>query len=117
MKARIEQHQTRAKENSMARAKNAGNGRLEEALAILLVNQATLMQNQGAFLQNQAAFQARAAETDLRIAEINARMAETNRRIEERFARIESILIEHSRILQTLPDAIREKIGFKAPGS
>ena len=31
----------------------------------------------------------------------------------ERFARIEAILMEHSRILRALPDAIRERIGFK----
>ena len=35
----------------------------------------------------------------------------------ERFARIEALLIEHNRILQALPDTIRDKIGFKAPGS
>jgi hypothetical protein len=40
----------------------------------------------------------------------------------ERFSRIEALLLEHnrileehSRILQALPDTIREKIGFKAP--
>jgi hypothetical protein len=67
---------------------------------------------------------ARIAETDARIAEINARIAETERinaerfaRIEERFARIEALLLEHNRILQALPDVIRDKIGFKAPGS
>ena len=36
-------------------------------------------------------------------------------RIEQRFARIEALLMEHNRILQALPDAIREKIGFKPP--
>jgi hypothetical protein len=87
----------------MARSKNSGNGRLEEALAILI--------------QNQAAFVARMADIDARVAEANARMAEMDRRIEERFARIEALLLEHNRILQALPDALREKIGFKAPGS
>ena len=66
-------------------------------------------------MQNQAAFLARAAEVDARMAEIDARMAETKRESDERFARIEAILIEHSRILHALPDAIREKIGFKTP--
>jgi hypothetical protein len=78
----------------MARAKNTGNGRLEEALATLI--------------QNQAAFVARMAEIDARVAE----MERTNA---ERFARIEALLLEHNRILQALPDAIRETIGFKAP--
>jgi hypothetical protein len=94
----------------MARAKNAGNGRLEEALAALTQNHVALMQAQANLMQNQAAFLAR-------IAEIEARMAETDRINSERFARIEAILLEHSRILKALPDTIRDKIGFKAPGS
>jgi hypothetical protein len=87
----------------MARAKNAGNGRLEEALATLI--------------QNQAAFLARVSEIDARVAELQRISAERFARIEERFARIEALLIEHNRILQALPDAIRDKIGFKPPGS
>jgi hypothetical protein len=87
----------------MARAKGAGNGRLEETVA-------TLMQLQATLIQNQATFLARASEID-------ARVAEMDRINSERFARIEALLIEHNRILQTLPDAIREKIGFKAPPS
>lgn len=85
----------------MARAKNSGNGRLEEAVAVLI--------------QNQASFLARVSEMD----RISA----------ERFGRIEAVLTEHSRILaehsrilaelfrmiQALPETIREKIGFKAP--
>ncbi len=85
----------------MARAKNQRNGRLEEALAILI--------------QNQASFLARMAETDQQIAEMQ-------RINSERFARIEAILLDHSRILadhgrilEALPDTIRQKIGFKAP--
>jgi hypothetical protein len=78
----------------MARAKGNSNGRLEDAVA-------TLIQNQASFL---------------------ARMAEMDRLSAERFARIETLLIEHNqilaehnRILQALPDAIRQKIGFKVP--
>jgi hypothetical protein len=83
----------------MARKIRQANGRLEEAMATLI--------------QNQAAFLARAADTDRYLAEMD-------RINSERFARIEAILMEHSRILaehsrilQALPDAIREKIGFK----
>jgi hypothetical protein len=125
------------REHPMARAKNVGNGRLEEALASLAEQQAAfaqqqsaiqqqqaafaqqqiaLMQLQNTLMQNQAAFLARAAQIDARVAEIDARMAETNRLNAERFARIEALLLEHNRILQALPDAIRDKIGFKAPG-
>jgi hypothetical protein len=77
----------------MARARSAGNGRLEEALATLIQTQATFL---------------------ARISEIDARVAEMDRINSERFARIEALLLEHNRILQALPDAIRDKIGFKA---
>jgi hypothetical protein len=80
----------------MARTKNAGNGRLEEALAVLI-------QNQAAFLSRMSAIDARVAEMD----RING----------ERFARIEALLLEHNRILKAVPDAVRDKIGFKGPGS
>jgi hypothetical protein len=50
------------------------------------------------------------------------RLAETERVKSERFARIEGdiaailrVLAEHSRLLKRLPEAVREKIGFKAP--
>jgi hypothetical protein len=78
----------------VARAKARTNGRLEEAMA-------TLLQNQALFL---------------------GQMADMNHRIEERFARLEAILFQHSqilnehtRILQALPEAVREKIGFNPP--
>jgi hypothetical protein len=87
----------------MARAKNAGNGRLEDAMATLI--------------QNQASFVARMSEIDSRMAEMNQLNTERFARIEERFARIEKLLLEHNRMLQALPDAIRDKIGFKPPGS
>jgi hypothetical protein len=87
----------------VARAKSTGADRLEEALATLIQNQATLVQNQAAFVAQ--------------MAEIDARMAEMNRINAERFARIEALLLEHNRVLQALPDVIRDKIGFKAPAS
>jgi hypothetical protein len=85
----------------MARSKTERNGRLEEALAILIQKQASFL----------------------------SRIAEMDRIGSERFARIESILLDHSRILleqgrilaehtrilQALPDAIRDQIGFKTP--
>lgn len=57
-------------------------------------------------IQNQAAFL--------------SRMAEIERSASERFGRIENdmtailrILSEHSRLLERLPEAVRDKIGFK----
>jgi hypothetical protein len=87
--------------------------RLEEAITQLIQSQAVLVQNQAAFVQTQAAFvQSQAALT--------ARMAEMDRENRERFVRIEAqmaevirVLNEHGRILERLPEAVREKIGFK----
>src|SRR5438045_3684502 len=78
----------------MARAKGHGNGRLEDAIAVLT-------QNQAKFITDMAA--------------IRRQMAQTERVNAARFARIEAILLEHTRILQALPDAVRDKIGFKLP--
>jgi hypothetical protein len=85
----------------MARAKHNGNGSLEEATQNLLQAQAILTQTQATFVAQ--------------MVDINARMAEMNRINSERFARIETILLEHSRTLRALPEAVREKIGFKSP--
>jgi len=68
--------------------KNGKNGQLEQALATLI--------------NNQAAFVAQLTRSDERFA-----------RIEERLAKIEQLLIEHHGILLAMPEAIREKIGFK----
>jgi hypothetical protein len=98
-----QRQKTKSEGTLMARSRGAGNGRLEEALATLIQNQAALVQIQAAFV--------------VRIAEIDASVAEMNRVNTERFARIEALLLEHSRFLKALPDAIRDKIGFKPPES
>jgi hypothetical protein len=86
----------------MKKKNNQGNGQshLEEAMALLI--------------QNQAAFLGRVAEMD-RVS--SDRFA----RIDERFARLESnmtavlrVLAEHGRLLEALPEAVRDKIGFKS---
>lgn len=78
---------------------------------------ATLLQNQATFVQSQQAFQARMAEleriTAERFSQVHALLLEHSRVLTEHTR----ILAEHSRMLQTLPEAIREKIGFKAPPS
>ena len=50
-------------------------------------------------------------------------MSEMKAESDRRFARIEAILLDHTRILQeqgrilqALPDAVREKIGFQGAG-
>lgn len=108
------------------RSESNGNGdKLDEALRSLVLAQALLV-------QNQAASQAQIAESQRRMAESERQMADYQREAArelaeyrresakyqqeaaQRFARIEAILLEHSRILQALPDAVREKIGFKS---
>lgn len=85
----------------MKAKKPAHTNRLEEAMAMLIQNQATFLQNQTALLAQ--------------ISEPERQTAERSARIEERLQRIEAILLEHSRVLEALPDAIRQKIGFKPP--
>jgi hypothetical protein len=104
----------------MARARSGSNGngkldKLDEAMTSLIQAQAHLV-------QIQAATQAQIAQSNAQIAATNADIAESRRQqtkyerlAAERFARIESILLEHSRILQALPEAVREKIGFRPP--
>ena len=78
------------------------NGRLEEAIALLINSQAALANNQAVFLNNQAAFLSVARETQ-------EDMALIRRKLEQ----IKAILMRHEQMLQSLPEAIRDKIGFK----
>jgi hypothetical protein len=71
-------------------------------------------------IQNEAAFVARLSETDRLHSELERRHLELKRESDERFARIEAkmgeiirVLAEHGRLLERLPDAVRDKIGFK----
>lgn len=92
----------------MAGARKQTNGKLDEAMAALVQSQATLGQSQAAFVAQMADFERETARLKQQSGDLNQLNA-------ERFARIEAILLDHSRILQALPDAIRDKIGFKAP--
>jgi hypothetical protein len=65
------------------------NSSLEQALAVLIQNQATFVSNLN--------------ETNLRFA-----------RIERKLEQIEATLLRHEHILSTLPEAIRDKFGFTA---
>lgn len=62
---------------------------------------AMLISNQASF---QANFMALTARTDERFGRIEAELAE-----------IRAILVRHEQILQSLPEAIRQKIGFEHP--
>ncbi len=55
------------------------------------------------------------SESNRQISESKRQIAEIERINSECFRRIEAILFEHTRILQALPEVIREIIGFKPP--
>jgi len=76
-----------------------GHDRLDEAMALLI--------------QNQAAFLNRISETDRQHAKFERESTERFERIETQMAQIIQILAEHSRILERLPEAIREKLASK----
>ncbi|MFO0969687.1 MAG: hypothetical protein U0793_29360 [Gemmataceae bacterium] len=100
----------------MARARSNGSGKLEEAMRDLVNAQANLVKAQALLAQSQAAADRRFAEFEIRMNKIEQERAELERANAKRFERIEAILLEHNRILASLPDQVREKIGFKAPG-
>lgn len=72
------------------------NGHLAEAMALLF--------------QNQVAFLAQLAEDHKRLSQNERDVAEIKRDLEQ----IKAILLRHEQILNELPEAIRQKIGFKA---
>lgn len=91
---------------TMKKATTNGHPRLEEAMALLI--------------QNQAAFTGQMAEANRQQLEFERRHLEYERSMDERVNRIESqmkdvvrILTEHSRQLERLTEAVRDKIGFK----
>ena len=64
-------------------------------------------------IQNQAAFVNRLSETERAHAECERKTAERFARIEGQMAEIIRVLAEHGRLLERLPEAVREKVGFK----
>jgi hypothetical protein len=80
-------------------APSNGHSRLEAALATLI--------------QNQAAFVSSRAETNRVHAQFEREKAARFARIEAQMAEIIRVLAEHSRVLDRLPEAVREKVGFE----
>ena len=76
-----------------------GHGRLEEAMATLI--------------QNQAAFVAQMSEAERFHMKLERETSERFARIEGQMAEIIRVLNEHGRILERLPEAVREKSRFK----
>jgi hypothetical protein len=70
-------------------------GNLEQALT-------TLIQSQAALIQNQALFQSEMSQAHREM-----------REMKDKLDVIEKILIKHQQMLESLPEAIRQKIDFK----
>ena len=98
-----------------------GHDRLEEAMAMLIQNQASFLgrasETQGRLVE----IERHHTETERHMVEMERRHLEYQREAAERFARIEvkmadifRILAEHGRLLERLPEAVREKIDFKS---
>ena len=86
----------------MAKRSTSQNGhdRLEEAMAMLI--------------QNQAGFLGRLADVERSSAERFGRIETEMRTIQHDMAAVLRVLTEHSRLLERLPEAVRDKIGFKS---
>ena len=78
------------------------NGSLEQAMALLIQNQAAFIQNQAAFMQNQTSLLAHLSDTKMEVLAMRKDLEQ-----------IKSILLRHEQTLDQLPEAIRQKIGFK----
>lgn len=79
---------------------------------------ALLLQNQAMFLGELGRMGERFAKIDERFAKIDERFAKIDERfahLETELAAIKSILIRHEQMLEALPEAVRQKIGFKRP--
>jgi chromosome segregation ATPase len=98
------------------------NRRIDEAMANLARSQENWLQNQALFVAQMAETSRRIDESNHRIDERFGRIDERFGRIDERFGRIEAILLQHGqilneliRMLERLPEAVREKIGLEPP--
>ena len=80
------------------------NGKKDQTL--LETATATLVQSMAALVQNRAMF-------NQQIAQIRAETREIGRANAERFLRIEQLLLKQELMLQELPEAICQKIGFQ----
>jgi predicted nucleic acid-binding Zn-ribbon protein len=86
----------------MAAKTRNGNGNLEAAMALLLNNQAALVAQHTSFLSEMAEIRKEFAEARKEFAEIRKDLDT-----------IKAVLIRHETMLEKLPEAIRDKIGFK----
>jgi hypothetical protein len=97
-------------EKSMATRNGSG---LQQAIALLIQSQATLTQSQATLMQNQAIFVSQLNEMNKHQVEVKVESDRRFARIEHELEQIKAILVQHSKVLAALPEAIRQKVGFK----
>ena len=85
--------------NMQRRLRAVGNGNLAQAIALLI--------------HNQASFLAQLAETNRNLETTKMEGNKRFARIEAKFEEVIAALRRHEQILNELPEAIRQKIGFK----
>jgi hypothetical protein len=92
-----------------------GHNRLDEALATLIQNQAALLARVAETDQAHVEYERQHLEFERRHQEFERETVERFARIEGQMAEIIRVLNEHGRLLERLPEAVRDKIGFKGP--
>jgi hypothetical protein len=103
-----------AREIALARKSPPENdrGRLDEAIATLIENQAALLARVAETDRDHVEFQRQYLEFERRHFEFERETAERFARIEAQMAEILRVLNDHGRMLERLPEAVRDKIGF-----
>jgi hypothetical protein len=90
-----------------------GRGRLDEAMDTLIQNQAALLARVAETDRAHVEFQRQYLEFERRHFEFERETAERFARIEAQMAEILRVLNDHGRMLERLPEAVRDKIGFQ----
>ena len=88
-------------------------GRLDEAIATLIENQAALLARVAETDQAHVEFQRQYLEFERRHFEFERETAERLAHIEAQMAEILHVLNNHGRMLERLPETVRDKIGFQ----
>jgi hypothetical protein len=96
-----------------ARKRPAPNNHLQEAMALLIRNQAAFVEQIARNDQERLTLQRTSDERQLRNEEWQRKTEEWQRRSDQRFDRIEERLSRVETILIQLPKAIKKEIGFK----
>jgi hypothetical protein len=90
-----------------------GDNRLEQAMEMLIQNQAAFLGRLSESEKHHLEFERRHLECERRHFEFERETAERFARIEAQMAEIIRVLTEQGRLLERLTEAVREKIGFK----